>query len=473
MDDATLDALADLLVGFGANVQPGQIVALDTEIGKEEMTRRVAASAYRHGARFVDVQYFDPWVKRARIEHAAEDTLPFIPSWMGARVRALGDQRAARIRLEGSVAPGLLDDLDPARAGLDQLPRIPESIEIVSERTTNWTIGPVPTEAWAQVVFPDLPPAEALDALWHDVVHMLRLDESDPVAAWRSRQDDLVAAAEKLTERRFDAIRLSGPGTDLTVGLMPSSRWITARFSTIDGIVHAPNLPSEEVFTTPDPARVDGHVTATRPLSLAGAIVRGMKVRFAGGRVTEIRADTGRRGARGPDGARTRARAASASWPWSTAAAASARSAGRSTTPCSTRTRPATWPSGRPTASPSRTRASRSGPTARRSTSTSWSARSRSTWTGSRRAGTPSPCSATAAGSSEGPEPAASLDRPHGEVPEWLNGRDWKSRNGGQPRSRVRIPPSPLIRRTRSLDPGARGRRSAIIAHERAYGRDG
>jgi aminopeptidase len=293
MDDATLDALADLLVGFGANVQPGQIVAVDTEIGKEDMTRRVAASAYRHGARFVDVQYFDPWVKRARIEHAAEDTLPFIPSWMGARVRALGDQRAARIRLEGSVAPGLLDDLDPARTGLDQLPRIPESIEIVSERTTNWTIGPVPTAAWAQLVFPDLPPAEALDALWRDVVHMLRLDEADPVAAWRARQDDLVAAAANLTERRFDAIRLSGPGTDLTVGLMSSSRWITARFSTVDGLVHAPNLPSEEVFTTPDPARVDGHVTATRPLSLAGAIVRGLKVRFAGGRVTEIRADTG------------------------------------------------------------------------------------------------------------------------------------------------------------------------------------
>jgi aminopeptidase len=293
MDDATLDALADLLVGFGANVQPGQIVSLDTEIGKEEMTRRVAASAYRHGAKFVDVQYFDPWVKRARIEHAAEDTLSFIPPWMGARIRELGRLRCARIRLEGSVAPGLLDDLDPTRAGLDQLPRVPESIEVVSERTTNWTIGPVPTAAWAQAVFPDLSPEEALAALWHDVVHMLRLDEDDPVAAWRARQDELVAAADKLTARRFDAIRLQGPGTDLVVGLMPSSRWITARFETLDGIVHSPNLPSEEVFTTPDPARVDGHVTATRPLSLAGAIVRGMTVRFAGGRAAEIRADSG------------------------------------------------------------------------------------------------------------------------------------------------------------------------------------
>jgi aminopeptidase len=293
VDDATLDALADLLVGFGANVQAGQIVALDAELGKEDMARRVAASAYRHGARFVDVQYFDPWIKRARIEHAAEDTLDYVPPWLGARVRALGEHRAARIRLEGSVAPGLLDDLDPARVGRDQLPRLAESIEVVSERTTNWTIGPVPTEAWARTVFPDQPGHEALAALWRDVVHMLRLDEPDPVAAWRARQDELVGAADRLTTRRFDAIRLHGAGTDLTVGLFASSRWISARFETVDGIVHAPNLPSEEVFTTPDPARVDGVVTATRPLSLNGAIVRGLRVRFEAGRVAEMSADSG------------------------------------------------------------------------------------------------------------------------------------------------------------------------------------
>jgi aminopeptidase len=293
VDDATLDALADLLVGFGANVQPGQIVALDAELGKEDMARRVAASAYRHGARFVEVQYFDPWVKRARIEHAAEDTLDYVPPWLGARVRALGEHRAARIRLEGSVAPGLLDDLDPARVGRDQLPRLAESIEVVSERTTNWTIGPVPTEAWARTVFPEKPGDEALAALWRDVVHMLRLDEPDAVAAWRARQDELVGAAGRLGTRRFDAIRLHGPGTDLTVGLFPSSRWISARFETVDGIVHAPNLPSEEVFTTPDPARADGVVTATRPLSLNGAIVRGLRVRFEGGQVAEMSADSG------------------------------------------------------------------------------------------------------------------------------------------------------------------------------------
>src|SRR3954452_12435011 len=120
--DVPLDRFADLIVGFGANVQPGQIVALGSEPGKEALTRAIADAAYRHGAKFVDVQYFDLHVKRSRMEHADEDTLGFVPSWYGERGLPLGDQRAARIALSGSVSPGLLDGLDPARAGRDQLP---------------------------------------------------------------------------------------------------------------------------------------------------------------------------------------------------------------------------------------------------------------------------------------------------------------------------------------------------------------
>lgn len=294
MDAATLDRLADLLVGFGANVQPGQIVAVGSELGKEELTRRVVASAYRHGARFVDVSYWDPHVKRERILHAAEDTLEFVPPWYGERVLALGRERAARIHLAGAAEPGLLEDLDPVRAGRDQLPRVVEMLQVVQERTTNWTIGPAPTPGWAQQVFPELDAGEALRALEDDVLHVLRLDAEDPVAAWRERQDALVAAAEKLGARRFAALRFRGPGTDLRVGLLPSSRWIAARFETAEGIVHAPNLPSEEVFTTPDPEQTEGHVTATKPLVLGGQIVEGLRVEFAGGRAVRIDAERGR-----------------------------------------------------------------------------------------------------------------------------------------------------------------------------------
>src|SRR5919108_6380112 len=269
MDQSTLARLADLVVGFGANVQQDQIVAVSCEPGKEALTRAIAASAYRHGARFVDVAWFDPWVKRARIEHAREETLDFVPDWYGKRMLALGDERAARIGLSGPSAPGLLEDLDPVRAGRDRLPAVKESGKVVNDRTTNWSIIPCPSPAWASLVFPDLPPEEALAALAERVMHVLRLDEEDPIAAWRARADTLVSVAARLTERGFDALHYEAPGTDMTIGLLPGGRWQAARFETVDGIEHMPNLPTEEVFTTPDPGRADGHVTSSKPLVLA------------------------------------------------------------------------------------------------------------------------------------------------------------------------------------------------------------
>ncbi len=253
MDDATLARFADLVVGFGAHEQQDQIVAIGCEPGKEYLVRALAASAYRHGAKFVDVGWFDPYVKRARIEHAREETLEFVPSWYGERILALGDQRAARVALSGPTAPGLMADLDPVLVGKDRLPTVREGIKVVNERTTNWTICPCPTQTWADLVFPDLEPAERVPRLEWELLHVLRLDEDDPIAAWRSRADTLVGTSERLTERRFDALHYEGPGTDLTVGLLPSSGWRAARFQTVDGIEHMPNLPTEDVIKTPDP----------------------------------------------------------------------------------------------------------------------------------------------------------------------------------------------------------------------------
>ena len=293
MDDAMLERLADLVVGFGANVQEDQIVSVSCEPGKEDLTRAIAASAYRRGAKFVDVAWFDPWVKRARVAHAREETLDFVPDWYGERILALGDQRAARIGLSGPSAPGLLEDLDPVRSGKDRLPAVKESGQVVNDRTTNWSIIPCPSPAWATLVFPDLDPDEALAKLEGQVVHVLRLDEPDPIAAWRERMDTLVAVAGRLGERRFDALHYEAPGTDLTVGLLPGATWQAARFETIDGIEHMPNLPTEEVFTTPDPVRTEGHVTSTKPLVLAdGTVVRNLRVRFEGGRAVQVDADS-------------------------------------------------------------------------------------------------------------------------------------------------------------------------------------
>jgi len=292
-DAATIERLADLAVGFGSNVQPGQIVAINAEIGKEEMVRALAASAYRHGAKFVDPVYFDMHVKRARILHAEEDTLGFVPSWYSERMLELGRQRCARIGIAGPATPGLLNDLDPARAGRDQLPAMKETGAIVNDATTNWTIVPFPTVAWAQQVHPDLGPDEALRRLGEQIVHVLRLDEDDPVAAWRERAATLVGAAERITERRFAAVRFQGDGTDLTVGLLPTTRFMAAQFETVGGIRHMPNLPTEEVFGAPDPQRTDGVVRATKPLVVAGSIVRGLEVEFRAGRAVRINADEG------------------------------------------------------------------------------------------------------------------------------------------------------------------------------------
>ena len=163
----------------------------------------------------------------------------------------------------------------------------------MNARTTNWSIVPGPTADWAQVVYPSLESADAVDRLWGAVERMCRLDEADPVAAWNERMAEMTDSARRLTERRFDAIRLHGPGTDLTIGLLPSSEWGAATFERVDGLIHHPNLPTEEVFTTPDPQRADGVVTMTMPRELYGAILDGIRIEFAGGRAVRVDAEKG------------------------------------------------------------------------------------------------------------------------------------------------------------------------------------
>ena len=285
--------LADLVVGYGANVQPRQIVGVTSYTGKEDMAREVARASYERGARWVDVLTFDPWVKRQRLAHADESTLDYIPPWLIDRLEWLSDEHAARVTLNGPASPDALTGVDPARAGRDLLPYLPNIGDVVNRRTTNWCVAPAPTVGWATLVYPELGPEDAYERLWGAIAHICRLDEDDPVAAWRQRATTLESVASRLTERRFDAIRLHGPGTDVTVGLFPSSVWHAADFTTVDGLRHFPNIPSEEMFTTPDPARVDGHVTATRPLELYGAVIDGIRVEFSDGKAVRLDAERG------------------------------------------------------------------------------------------------------------------------------------------------------------------------------------
>ena len=293
MEQQALERLADLAVDFSANVQPGQIVSIEAESGMEPIVRAVAERAYERGARFVDPFYFDPYVKKARLQHAPEETLEYVPPWLSQRMLTLGDEHAARIIFVPRVSPGILNGVDPRRAGRDQLPDLKERLEVINRRLVNWTILPYPTPSWAELVFPELDPATALDRLTEELLHVCRLDEDDPVASWNARSETLHAVAARLTELRLDAVRFEGEGTDLTIGLLPTSKWEGGSTTTVDDVKHMPNIPTEEVYTTPDPERADGVVRATKPLDVAGTIIRGLTVRFENGRAVEIEAETG------------------------------------------------------------------------------------------------------------------------------------------------------------------------------------
>ena len=232
----------------------------------------------------------DQHVRRARIEHAEEDSLGWTPPWLLAKVDHLAEQHSAQLHIVGDPEPELLADLDGVRVGKTRMRDLAERyVKATSQRLLNWSIVAYPNEGWAQSVFgePDV------ERLWDAVVSATRLDEPDPVEAWRRHIEKLVERATLLNERRFDCIRFRGPGTDLTVGLTPRSNWSTALEETVDGRRHVVNMPTEEVFTTPDRRRTEGTVRSTRPLAVLGNVVRDLEMRFEGGRAVDVNASCG------------------------------------------------------------------------------------------------------------------------------------------------------------------------------------
>jgi aminopeptidase len=293
VDGPPLDRYAKLIVETGANIQRDQQVIVIAAPTSAPLVRSVAAACYERGARFVDPWYFDPHVKRVRALEADPDTLEFVPRWYPQRLLDVGKAHGSRISISPNTPPGLMDGVDPAVAGRDQLPSLREHFDVINAKTTNWCVVPWATQAWASVVHPELAPEDALARLNEELVYLLRLDEEDAGAAWRERGRQLKEVGARLTELRFDALRFEGPGTDLTIGLLPTSRFSGGGSTTVDGIEHISNLPTEEVFTAPDPARAEGVVAATKPLDVSGTVVEGLRVRFEGGRVVGIEAESG------------------------------------------------------------------------------------------------------------------------------------------------------------------------------------
>jgi len=296
LTDDRLERYAELAVRIGANVAPGQVVDLFGALEHAPLVRALTRASYRAGARWVHIEWVDAQVKRARIELGPEEALGWSPPWTLRWAEDAGESRHASVGITGEPEPELLADLDGKLVARD---RPWDAVKIfwghMENRLVNWSGVAFPNEGWARTVFgePDI------ERLWEAVAFCTRLDEPDPAAAWDEHMTMLESRAAGLSRREFDAVRYRGPGTDLTVGLLPGVHWGAARFETSWGRRYVPNMPTEEVYTTPDLRRTEGVVRSTRPLSLLGNIVRGLEVEFESGRVTEVRAEAGAEVVRG------------------------------------------------------------------------------------------------------------------------------------------------------------------------------
>jgi aminopeptidase len=302
MDAAALARYADVVIRVALNLQPGQRllvigplanggVALDAA----PLVRAVAARAYEGGAPLVEVLWGDEAITMARFASAPAGSFGQFSGWLP---QALADHVARGYALLSIHAndPDLLRDAPADRVSALQAATahaVRPFRERIAANATNWAVVAAATPAWARRVFPDLPDPEAVAQVWRAIARLCRLDEDDPVDAWRTHLDALGERTAILNERRYTALRYRGPGTDLEVGLASGHVWHGGRSTSQNGISFAANVPTEEVFTMPDRARVNGVVRATKPLSYGGTLIEDFGLRFDGGRIVEICAGRG------------------------------------------------------------------------------------------------------------------------------------------------------------------------------------
>jgi aminopeptidase len=288
-DNDRLDRFAELVVRVGANVQPGSGVLLGTDIAHLEIARAVVEHAYAAGASWVEVEWSDGPIRRSRLTHSSIETLTKSRPWAIERTRAWAAERGVSIQLVGDPDPHLLDDVDPAKAAAVRPEEVMANREAILVQQLRWTVVPAPNPGWAQQIFgePDV------ERLWDAVTTAMRLNAPDPVASWRQRAAQLTARARALDALELTEIRYRSAGTDLTVGLVPDSRWTGGSLRDPDGLTYMPNIPTEEVFTSPDRRRADGTISLTKPVIIAGQVVEGLTVTFTSGRITDIAAMSG------------------------------------------------------------------------------------------------------------------------------------------------------------------------------------
>jgi len=295
---AMIGNYARVIVRTGVNLQKGQPLLIRTDVVQREFAQALSREAYRAGSPLAVVLYSDGVLGRIRIDDALEDSsLEYVPSYMEHQYAKYVEDGWASVSLRGPEDPDVMEGADPgrvARAGKAASTCMKGFLKSVSANRISWNVCLFPTEAWACSVLGDSRDWE--DRIWDVLVPILRLDREDPAAAWLEHDAELKRRAGHMNRARYDGIRFEGPGTDLFVGMRPDRRFEGGRAEIARGVPFAgvpffPNIPTEEIFSTPDAARTEGRVTCTRPVEVLGSQVEGAWFRFEKGSVVEFGAE--------------------------------------------------------------------------------------------------------------------------------------------------------------------------------------
>jgi len=294
--DTKLARYADLTLEVGLNLQPEQRLQIRAPLQSAPFTHLVAKRAYQLGSPLVDVVWMDEQLQLIRHQYAPRGTFEEFPVYQAqGRIKNVKDGGAA-LYISGED-PDLLSDQDP-----DDLATVEKTFmkhmkgfyDLLGDNYFNWSIASYPTPAWAKKVFPEDRAPERDTRLWEAIFQVCRINEPDPNAAWQAHIANLKARSKYMTGKQYAALHFSGPDTELKIGLAERHRWDGGGETTRSGNFFTPNLPTEEVFCLPHREQIDGHVSASMPLSRSGALVEDFSLHFEHGRVTHVDARRGK-----------------------------------------------------------------------------------------------------------------------------------------------------------------------------------
>lgn len=293
--EVKLDQLARVAIEVGLGLRKGQELVLTAPLEAVPLARRITEQAYRAGSSLVTTLYTDDETALMRYRYAPDESFDKAAGWLYDGMGAAYRSGAARLAISGTN-PGLLSKEDPGKVGranqaVSKAYR--PALELITRHEINWTIVAAATPPWAAAMFPEDPLEVAMQKLWDAIFSISRVLGDDPVAGWKAHDANLQRRATMMNEKRYAALQYRGPGTDFRLGLADDHLWMGGGTTAGNGLYCIPNMPTEEIFSTPHKDRADGTVTATKPLSYQGTMIEGIRVRFEAGRIVEAHATRG------------------------------------------------------------------------------------------------------------------------------------------------------------------------------------